>query len=149
MSIKIETTGPDGVSIPRYAEAHMRKLAVAAERSGMVATPIRLVLVAAPAVTTPYGKGVGFGLTMTGNHGVVIAVACLPPREMRTRSERLEYLTHTFAHELAHYEQHRDGRKLQERGVEVRARTIMRDLFGLTVAAPKQPRKARAKGGRK
>lgn len=33
-------------------------------------------------------------------------------------------VTHTFAHELAHYEQYRYRRKIQERGVEVRARNL-------------------------
>jgi len=32
----------------------------------------------------------------------------------------------TLAHELAHYEQFRDGRPLQERGVGVRAKSLMK-----------------------
>lgn len=38
---------------------------------------------------------------------------------------------HTFLHEFAHYEQFRDGRPLTERGVNVRANNLMRQLgFG-------------------
>jgi hypothetical protein len=38
----------------------------------------------------------------------------------------LRYIEGILAHELAHYEQWRDGRELIERGVAVRARNILR-----------------------
>jgi predicted SprT family Zn-dependent metalloprotease len=38
------------------------------------------------------------------------------------------FLTEIIAHELAHYEQFRDGRKLQERGIAVRTRTLVQEI---------------------
>jgi hypothetical protein len=44
------------------------------------------------------------------------------------KTNALEMFRDTFAHELAHYEQWRDGRPVQERGVNVRARNIVRKV---------------------
>jgi hypothetical protein len=40
-------------------------------------------------------------------------------------SDHLSHLETCLCHEVAHYEQWRDGRKLQERGVAVRARSLL------------------------
>jgi len=47
---------------------------------------------------------------------------------LKTRSDcpAIEMAVETLCHEIAHYEQWRDGRKLQERGVAVRTRTLYR-----------------------
>jgi len=48
--------------------------------------------------------------------------------------EALEMLEESFIHELVHYEQWRDGRKIQERGVAVRTRNIHRKIKEATAA---------------
>lgn len=45
-------------------------------------------------------------------------------------------LIESLAHELAHYEQWRDGKVLRERGVNVRARTISRRLSAAAAPSP-------------
>lgn len=43
-----------------------------------------------------------------------------------TEAEALNGLLHNILHEFAHYEQYRDGREVQERGVNVRATSLLR-----------------------
>lgn len=65
----------------------------------------------------------------------LVLLAGEPPEPDITRAEWLEtMLPEVISHELAHLEQHRDGRRLQERGVAVRARSLARRLdAGFTV----------------
>ena len=53
----------------------------------------------------------------------------------------------TFAHELAHYEQWRDGRPVIERGVKVRAKSLLRLSGVATSASNRRASKARRAGG--
>lgn len=61
---------------------------------------------------------------------IVIAAALADKWEKagETRKDAVLGVIHNLFHELAHYEQHRDGRKLTERGVAVRAWSLMRKL---------------------
>lgn len=57
---------------------------------------------------------------------LTIYLACLRQPGM-TKRNWYGYLAGLVAHELAHYEQFRDGLKMQERGVAARAKRILRD----------------------
>ena len=67
----------------------------------------------------------GFGVfTTTYKHPrIFIAGTPLPRREM-SREEWLYGTRVVICHEFAHYEQFRDGRKLNERGIEQRAKKL-------------------------
>lgn len=68
----------------------------------------------------------GFALFTCGRGKPQIYAAGIPlPRSEMTRAEALTVLKQNIAHEVAHYEQFRDGKKLTERGVESRAMALM------------------------
>lgn len=45
-----------------------------------------------------------------------------------TRAEAIAAVLTNFLHEWAHYEQYRDGKPIQERGVNVRAKSLAKKL---------------------
>jgi len=87
----------------------------------------RLMVSIVPGVVVCHGKSKtsGFGVFDSVNIRIFIAGIPLPRSEM-TRAEWIRNAKHTIAHEFAHYEQFRDGRRLTERGVESRARKLVR-----------------------
>jgi len=72
-------------------------------------------------IQTPSGKR-AFGLFRASGNGIEICIAGTPIRNMTT----IDDIERTLCHEFAHYEQFRDGRRLQERGVKVRAENLRR-----------------------
>jgi hypothetical protein len=48
-----------------------------------------------------------------------------------SRKQAESGLLEILCHEWAHYEQHRDGRRIQERGVAVRARSLATAILGV------------------
>jgi hypothetical protein len=81
------------------------------------------------------GDGLGFGafLVIHGEPHIVLAsgLSWWIRQKKIPRAEMIGQLLRTFVHELVHYEQWRDGRWVQERGVRVRTRALCRKL-GLT-----------------
>ena len=120
----------DGRVVDPFMRAALADAVRCLRRSGFVRTDIPIHAVASEAVTDQCG-GFGFGcMVLHEQVPIAIYVAAMPPREAgKTRAERREFVLHTLAHELAHYEQWRDGNPLQERGVNVRARTIRREVL--------------------
>lgn len=127
--------------IPKANRMAMARLA----RDAATVTPIRhrLFVYVAPAAAVESGETgqVGFG---------VLCISCLRRDQTVTKPEiwiagkpptkRPEsFLRHIFAHELAHYEQYRDGKPLTERGVAVRTKTLVK-RFNI----PSHPTKAKA-----
>ncbi len=87
----------------------------------------RLNFFACPAKTVGADGKFGFGAFVVVRCVPEIHIADQKPNASVMDHEHEEQLLQTISHELAHYEQWRDrhrGRKLTERGVEVRARTI-------------------------
>jgi hypothetical protein len=89
----------------------------------------RLNFFTVPAQTVSHGKGVGFAAFHIVRRVPEIVIADQKPERGMSDNDHAMFLIEHAAHELAHYEQWRDGRKLQERGVEVRARTIKAKLL--------------------
>ena len=77
-----------------------------------------------PGVTVA-GQGFGVSARRIDRRGVAIAVAGLCPRGMH-RTEFLQCVQHTLAHEWAHVEQFQTRGMWQERGIEVRARNLLK-----------------------
>lgn len=97
---------------------------------------VKVLIVPAPVVIGPDGMS-GFGVFCTRpvtvndrrvRPGILIAGQC-PPTGI-TYDDWLQTIPETLFHELAHYEQFRDGRKLQERGVAVRALNLAKRCYG-------------------
>lgn len=117
--------------------AVVERMVRAAEKVTPIRHPLTVHVAPAPAVRGG-DDGIGFGFTQvdtrTPGAPVHIALAGEPPDGCESPEDIADFLESTFAHELAHYEQHRDGKPLQERGVEVRARNLRR-LMGAVMAA--------------
>lgn len=92
------------------------------------------VLKASP---TKGSRKAGFGLYLMASEERTLEMPGLKPCKVKRaiviggrpitidgRAEGLRAIEHTIAHEFGHYEQDRDGRKLTDRGVEVRARNL-------------------------
>lgn len=80
-------------------------------------------------------SGFGFGVFVPPRRksdppriAVAAGLADLCEAAGESRADALLAVLHTFLHEFAHYEQWRDGRTLQERGVNVRARSLLRSI---------------------
>lgn len=89
---------------------------------------VRVLVVPAKSLTA--GNQYGFGAFVVTRGKPEIWLAGQKPEKSITDDEHRQMTIETFAHELAHYEQWRDGLKLQERGVAVRAKRIVRALQG-------------------
>lgn len=81
----------------------------------------------------PFGRlhGVGFGAFAIRRGKPSIWIAGIRQEGCITDDEHREMLLRVLCHELAHYEQWRDGKRLQERGVGVRARSLMKKIGGV------------------
>lgn len=95
-----------------------------------IAKDVRRVVVAFVAklahVVVQHSGVNGFALFTCGRGKPQIYAAGIPlPRSEMTRAEALLVLKQNIAHEVAHYEQFRDGKKLTERGVESRAMALV------------------------
>lgn len=96
-----------------------------------VVSDVTLVVVPAPAVEGRPGE---FAFGVTARHpafrGVAIAVAGRNPGPAKERRAflSLEGLPHVIAHEWAHAEQWQTRGMWSERGIEVRARNLLRGL---------------------
>lgn len=88
---------------------------------------LRVTVAPAPCVGDPSGK-VGFGAYLPRDKWLVLA-GLHPAPDVSAKDWRAKHLPEIIAHEWAHMEQHRDGRPIQERGVEVRARGLLRRAF--------------------
>lgn len=106
--------------VSRVVAKIVRKLAWDAHHVTPMRHTIQVYVV--PAITvSDDGHRFGFAAFRMAGGEPEIWIGGEPPKGV----DDLEaYLRENFAHELAHYEQWRDGRTLQERGVEVRARTL-------------------------
>lgn len=81
----------------------------------------------APVVGAPQDDGtitVAFGFM--ASDASEIALACRPCGEGMTRAQKIRLIVETFCHELGHYEQHREGKSLNERGIAQRTRRLLR-----------------------
>jgi len=85
--------------------------------------PMKVVLKVVPAMLLPNGhKGWAFGLCHYEEDPIIIHVAAHVDADLDT-------LRDTICHEVVHVEQVRDGRKITERGVKVRARNLVRKVL--------------------
>jgi hypothetical protein len=90
-----------------------------------IAHGIRVVV--APAIILEKHGGRGFAAFLRRKRTAEIWLAGMRPPQLEARHHAL-FVAHCFAHELVHYEQWRDGKCMQERGVEVRLRTLLRRM---------------------
>jgi hypothetical protein len=73
--------------------------------------------------------------------GVAAGLAKLVRQQAKcSRSDAVRDVGHVLLHELAHYEQYRDGRPMAERGVNVRAWGLYRRINALTAPGPRDTR---------
>jgi len=113
-----------GVTPPirKYAQDFIKK----AYKVFKWAHPVKILIVPAPVVTDNYGN-YGFGAFLYNGDDLTIILAGEVLPDMNY-SEWLSLFKESFCHEFAHYEQYRDGKPLQERGVAIRARNLMEIL---------------------
>lgn len=96
---------------------------------------IKLCLIKAPYVTMD-AKTLDYSqaqfIQYWGYCGINLAIDLDSFRNLEQMSEQqaLDYLVESFVHEICHYEQFRDGKRLTERGVEVRSRNILNQILG-------------------
>lgn len=118
------------VPIPKKkTRQHVAKLVALVNKGFDFKHSITLIVVPAQVVGDPKnGEPCGFGAFDYRDEKdlkIWLAGHQLPDLEY---DEWLEALTSNLAHELAHYEQYRDGKTIQERGVEVRAKRLVERL---------------------
>jgi len=100
-----------------------------AEKELNIKHRVRVMVVPAPVIEGEPGK-FGFGCFVPGAPNKkfdcqIVLAGDLDEVGLKV-SEQHEFIEETLAHELAHYEQWRDGKPLQERGVRVRGKNIER-----------------------
>lgn len=121
--------------MPRVAadiRAEVRRLVAGFRQVSRVAHHVSVLVVPHPSLTT-VGGGFGFGVcSVKRGHPVRIGVAAglarICQRHGDPRRRAIEAVGHTLLHELAHYEQFRDRRPFVERGVNVRASGLYRQI---------------------
>jgi hypothetical protein len=92
--------------------------------------PILVRVVPGMVVTDADGGGFGWGAFRAGgDNRPQIIIPGHKPDELTDAEWLAEMLPTTIAHEWAHYEQYRDGKPVQERGVVVRARSLARGIL--------------------
>lgn len=112
--------------IPRETRKHILAM-VEMVRSEFDVQDDMLIRVTPSYVVGDGKDGYGFAAFVVNKGDVKIYLAGHQVPDM-TYSEWLEVLMESLCHELAHYEQYRDGKEIQERGVAVRTKSIMRRL---------------------
>lgn len=80
----------------------------------------QLPVLVVPAPCIDFAGKVAFGVFVSKPLGICVAGEL--PDELFDEEER--FFISTLVHEIAHYEQFRDGKKLQERGVPRRTNTL-------------------------
>lgn len=98
----------------------------------------RLLIVVRPTAYVGADGSFGFGMFwVSGKNGLAtqprIEIAAGAVNVLldagETEQEAVLHMLNTLAHEVAHYEQWRDGRKLQERGVKRRATSLVKKFL--------------------
>lgn len=113
--------------VPFEARYSVRLFCTVAPDFLRIEHPLPVIVVPAPVVATPDGYGFGVFVGHRGKCHIWLAGALRDEKQnYLAKSENTKQVLQSLAHELAHYEQWRDGRKLTERGVAVRARGIIR-----------------------
>ena len=111
---------PDAVRV-------IRETARALARVSPETAKLRIRIAPAPCVTN--GRGFGWG-AFDDPPGEVLRptsyIAGEKPDDIGDEDWLSDMLPHVLAHEWAHYEQWRDGKPVRERGVEARARELLR-----------------------
>lgn len=107
--------------IPRNVRRVVTRLCQELQRATSVPHEVEVIVVPAPAVSRPDGA-CGFGGFAPADGRIYLA-GQRPPDVSSAAWQDL--VAETLCHELAHYEQWRDGRELTERGVAVRARNLL------------------------
>jgi hypothetical protein len=93
--------------------------------SPLVESKHDLCIFVVSAILVSYKRLVGFGMFIVeGGSPRIVMGGELPP-SIEPKDYQISF-AETMAHELAHYEQWRDGRRLQERGVSVRVNTLFK-----------------------
>jgi len=112
-----ESTDPDALTV-------VRSLAISLDAVSPATHDIEITVVPAPVVTD--GDGFGFAAFYIDDGRPKMCIAGEKVDEITRDDWLADMLPSDVAHEWAHYEQWRDGRPVQERGVAVRARTLLR-----------------------
>jgi hypothetical protein len=116
---------------PRRVQALAMRTLRKLERVSELRHHMTVLIVKEPAVATgppPHGAGTGFAcfdphrVTMTVCAGMV---RLLMTEHSYSRRDADAAFVETLCHEWAHYEQFRNAKRLQERGIGVRARALM------------------------
>lgn len=122
MKIKLEFIK----SIPYQTKRHIRVMVDMVKGHIKLNHPLTVRVVPAQVIGTQE-VGFGFGLFEYDKKGkdltIMLSGHQLPDLQY---DEWIEMIMEALCHELAHYEQFRDGKKVQERGVRVRARNLMK-----------------------
>ncbi len=124
--------------VPADVRRELRRVASLFPEVSRVRHRISVVVAPAPAISGPDG-GVGFGAFLcparkrySGPLRIYIAGRPMGYKSAGVgRREAVHAVGESLLHELAHYEQYRDGRTVQERGVEVRAKSLYRLIDAL------------------
>lgn len=90
-----------------------------------------LLVVLCPSQAVESPDGAGFGAFRINRGRPEIWLAGEKPEPSMSDADHAGEILEVLSHEVAHYEQWRDGREIQERGVAVRARTIARKIRAL------------------
>ena len=96
----------------------------ATDLNGIVAFDRRVPVRLAPAPVVTDSRG-GYGFGAWDHEKWTIWIGGVRPPDVPL-DDWLDSLPETLAHEVVHYEQSRDGRRLTERGVAVRSRNLLR-----------------------
>ena len=128
MPIIVETVGHIAADIQLAVTGISEHLQVLSD----VPHDLLMVIYPAEVVTTDDGDACWATFQEpTGNTNLHIKIAGRFPRGMFPhRRDGIENLMDSVCHEFAHYEQWRDGKEITERGVNVRARGLLK-LCGL------------------
>lgn len=110
---------------------HVRRIVVAIQAISPDRHGVAVFVVGWPTVSSIHEGEMtvafGFFVEDRGGSPAIYLAGEMPEDYGMTRQEWWDReLPETVAHEWAHYEQYRDGREVQERGVAVRARSLLR-----------------------
>lgn len=115
--------------VPKYAAEAVRKAVRRAAAVMAVRHRLTVHVVPAPVVIEPHWDAAGFGCFMSGSGRIYIGG--LSPSVFRlqgaTHTEAVFGIAETVFHELVHYEQWRDGKPMNHRGLQQRVNALMRE----------------------